>query len=385
MTPMINPGEDITVNIIVRNDTKADINNVVIKDSIPVGAIFKAGSSSVSLIQNGNILSFSVPKVGPDEAIGFVYKLESSKSLYSKTAYIDSMENSESLYDIFALSGSGIWEVTDLVSHSGKKSWFVPNQASDNDQILNALKSIDLSKVNKPVLRFYHRYKIQNAFDGGVVRVSTDGGSSYNDMGKNIFRNKYVGPISFQAIPISGQRGYYGDTKNQFVSTLIDLASYKNLSSLLMQFRFGSDDSGSGLGWFIDDLEVFDMYNYNSQACVTFDGSSGICAEAPEKGTIVESRIVTANRDENKIPLHITLAPNPANAYLTLWTKFPKAGEVHGDVFTIDGKRQQSFKYYSSNPEARYTLSTDALPVGMYIITVKSGNYVGQEKFIIER
>lgn len=384
VTPFIKPGEEISINITMRNDTKADINNVVITDTIPFGATYKAGSSSVSLAQNGNVLSFKTSVVGPGESLGFTYKLESSKTLVSKTAFIDSMENTEGVYDIFALQGSGIWELTDLVAHSGKKSWFVPDQAVDNDQVLNPVIPIDISKLSKPVLRFYHRYKIQNAFDGGIVRISTDGGKSFADLGKNIFRNSYSGPISFLAIPIPGQRGFYGDTKSAFVPSFIDLSAYKNQPPFYLQFRFGSDDSEGATGWFVDDLEVFDMFNYNSQACVTFDGGQ-VCAEAPAKGTIVESQIITANKDVTTIPVNISLAPNPSDDHINILAHFPKAGEVTGNVYTIDGKLQRAFKFLSNSIDTRYKLETHDLPVGMYILTLKSGKYVGQEKFVIER
>jgi uncharacterized repeat protein (TIGR01451 family) len=384
VTPFIKPGEEISVNITVRNDTKADMTNVVVTDTIPFGATFKIGSSSVTLTQSGSVLSFKTGVVGPGESIGFTYKLESGKNLVSKTVLIDSMENTEGLYDIFALQGAGIWELTDLVSHSGKKSWFVPDQSVDNDQVLNPLIPFDISKLSKPVLRFYHRYKIQNAFDGGIVRISTDGGKSFSDIGKHIFRNSYSGPISFLAIPIPGQRGFYGDTKSAFVPSYIDLSEFKSQPPFYLQFRFGSDDSEGATGWFIDDLELFDMFNYNSQACVTYDGGK-VCAEAPAKGTIVESQIITANKDIATIPVNISLFPNPSDDHLNILTHFPKAGEVTGQVYTIDGKLQRTFTFLSNSADTRYKLETAYLPIGMYIMTLKSGKYVGQEKFVIER
>ncbi|MEO5581837.1 MAG: M36 family metallopeptidase [Saprospiraceae bacterium] len=384
VTPLINAGDDISVTVTVRNDTKSDATNIIVTDSIPTGTILKTNSTTVPLIQSGNTLSFKTNVIGPGESIAFGYKLESSKSLFSKTIFIDSMENSELDYDVFALQGAGIWEITDLVAHSGKKSWFVPDQALDNDQLLNMVRSIDISKVKKPVLRFYHRFKIQNAFDGGIIRASTDAGKSFKDIGSTIFRNKYSGPISFLAIPIPGTRGFYGDSKN-FISSLLDLSSFKNQHPINLQFRFGSDDSGSSLGWFIDDIEVFDMFNYSTQACVSFDGSPAICAEAPEYGTLVESQIITANHEETTIPIHLRLSPNPAQDELNLWTAFPKAGEVRGQVYTIDGKQQRSFTFYASGSETRYRLMTSDLPAGMYILTLKNGNYIGQEKFVIER
>lgn len=382
MTPSIKAGDDITVRITVRNDTKTTAKNVVVNDLIPAEATFIPNSSEMVLTQAGNTVQYIHPELLPGGSISITYKLKSSKSLASKTHFIDSMENTEFNYDVLSLEGSGIWEITDAVARSGKKSWHVPNLAADNDQTLNPFKPFNVKDLKQPVMRFYHRYNIQHAFDGGILRVSTDQGSSFTDLGKKIFRNSYSGPLSYFAIPIPELRAFYGDSK-VFIPTYIDLTDYKN-QEFYLQFRFGSNNVGGVLGWFIDDLEIFDMFNYNSEACVSYEGGTTVCAQAPAKGTIVEPQLILANRNESITPIQIQITPNPAHQQIYVWSQLPKAGTYKGEVYTLDGRLQHRFTIQSSGVETRTKIDTQLFPTGMYIVKIAGGNFAGQQKFVIQ-
>lgn len=384
MTPIINAGDDITVTLTARNDTKDSLKNVVLHDIIPDGCSLKPNSSTVSLTQAGKQLSYKHSGgLKSGEVLTFNYKLESSKSKHSSVFFIDSMETTELNYDLNALEGTGIWEITDALSKSGKKSWFVPNQASDNDQVLSPINPFDVSKLQQPVMRFYHRYTTQYAFDGGVLRVTTDGGTTYKDLGTKIFRNGYSGPLSYFAIPIPDLRAFYGDSKG-FIPTFIDLAEYKN-QKFNVQFRWGSDDTGAGTGWFVDDLEIMDMVNYNSQACIEYDETMSVCAEAPEKGTIVESKITVSNKEFKTAPLEFTVSPNPAQNHIFLSLHLPQSMDLTGEIFTLDGKKIKSFRLPKSTAAFNTKIDTQDLVGGMYVVTLQGGKFIGREKFVIKR
>lgn len=384
MTPVINAGDDITVTITARNDTKDSLKNVALNDLIPDGCNLKPNSSSVPLTQAGNKISYKYTAgLKSGEAITVSYKLESSKTKHSSVFFIDSMENTELNYDLNAFEGTGIWEITDILSRSGKKAWFVPNLATDNDQVLSPLNPFDVSKLQQPVMRFYHRYATQHAFDGGVLRVTTDGGNSYKDLGTKIFRNGYSGPLSYFAIPIPDLRAFYGDSKG-FIPTFIDLADYKN-QKFNVQFRWGSDDSGGGTGWFVDDLEIMDMVNYNSQACIEYDETKSVCAEAHEKGTIVESKITVSNKENKTTPLEFTVLPNPAQNQIFLSLHLPQSMDLIGEIFTLDGKKIKSFRLPKSSSSFNIKIDTHDLVNGMYVVTLHGGKFIGREKIIIQR
>jgi len=383
MTPMIKAGEDINVNITVRNDSKVAAKNLVITDVIPNGTNFKTNSSNVNLSIQGSTISYTQSDLLPGESIGLIYALESSKSNASKTIFIDSMENTEFNYDVLAIKGSGIWELTDVVSHSGKKSWFVPNQSSENDQLLNLIRPLEVKNMAKPVLRFYHRYNVQHAFDGGILRVSTNDGFSFSDLGSRIFRNGYSGPLSYFAIPLPDLRAFYGDSKT-FIPTYVDLNDWVN-QEISLQFRFGSNDSRNATGWFIDDLELLDMFNYNSEACVSADSLQPVCAEAPEKGTIVETHLSIPSHQEKIAPLQFSIFPNPASDLIYCITNLPQADELRGEIISLDGRLIKTFKHQTTGSQSRFSISTSDMIPGMYFVQIQSGSYLGREKLVIQR
>lgn len=382
MTPLIKAGDDIVVNITVRNDSKVTAKNVVITDIIPAGTTLKPSSSNVPIAQDGSTLSYTRAELLPGESIGLIFSLQSNKSNASRTVFIDSMETTEFDYDVLSLKGSGIWELTDILARSGKKSWFVPNRSTENDQLLNRIRPLEIKNMAKPVLRFYHRYNVQNAFDGGLVRISTDRGFNFSDAGRNIFRNGYTGPLSYFAIPIPELRAFYGDSKT-FIPTFIDLAEFIN-QEVSLQFRFGSNDNRNATGWFIDDLEVFDMVNYNSEACVKADGLESLCAEAPEKGTIVESQLSIPTRQEELTLIRVQVFPNPANGIAYCTVDLPKGGQLDGQILGLDGRVVSTFKENLTGTSTRISLSIKDLSPGLYVVQVKSGIYTGREKLVVQ-
>lgn len=383
MTPLIKAGDDIQVTLNVRNDTKAVAKNVVVTDLIPGGATYKSNSANVNLTIEGATISYTQNELLAGASINIVYTMTSGKSNASRTVFIDSMENTEFNYDVLLGKGTGFWEISDVVSHSGKKSWFVPNQSVENDQVLNLIRPISITNMAKPVMRFYHRYNVQHAFDGGVIRVSTDQGFNYGDLGTKIFRNGYSGPLSYFAIPLPDLRAFYGDSKT-FVPTYVDLSEFVN-QNVKLQFRFGSNDNRNATGWFVDDLEIFDMVNYNSEACVKADGITSVCAEAPEKGAIVETQITIPTKQETTLPLQIKLFPNPATNLIYITTSLPKADDLRGSILSIDGKLMKTFKQASTGSQTRFTVNTEGLPAGMYIVQLQAGSYLGREKLLIQR
>ena len=68
---------------------------------------------------------------------------------------------------------------------------------------------IDLSGVNSAALEFYHTYALENGYDGGVLEISTDGGTSYLDLGGSITSGGYTKTISASyGSPIGGRQAW---------------------------------------------------------------------------------------------------------------------------------------------------------------------------------
>ena len=133
------------------------------------------------------------------QEVEFTYQLETDPNIFSETTYINDMEDEddvESEWDIEITTGTNIWELFEGgKANSGVRSWFAPNAAGETEQAMFQLTSIQVQGT-QPVLRFYHWYETQTAVDGGIVEISTDGGSSWDQIGDKMFRNGYQRVLS---------------------------------------------------------------------------------------------------------------------------------------------------------------------------------------------
>ncbi len=89
------------------------------------------------------------------------------------------------------------------------------------------------------------------AWDGGIVEISTDGGSSWTLITPNGGYPHLIYPNS--ASPFDADTPCYGSTSGWEQATF-DLSAYTG--SAIIRFQFGSDGYTTAEGWYIDDVEV---------------------------------------------------------------------------------------------------------------------------------
>ena len=152
-----------------------------------------------------------------------------------------------------------IWTVSSARSNSAPNSFYVQNLAADGDQRLETTAAIALPLNSYPKLSFWHRYNTEDGWDGGVVEISTNGGTTWNDLGANMIVGGYNGALGVSPNnPLGGRSAFTGLTPGTaFVNTVISLASYAG-QSVKIRFRFGSDNNTSApttpAGWWVDDI-----------------------------------------------------------------------------------------------------------------------------------
>ena len=144
-------------------------------------------------------------------------------------------------------------------AHSGINVWATGldgNYGNNADYRLETA-SFDFSSFEPPiVLTYWQWYDIEEGFygtpyDGGNIKISTDGGSSWN-----VITPDGGYPASgIVASALSGEDGYSGDgttwTQAQF-----DLSVYAGVPDVMVRWHFGSDGSGVYPGWYIDDVAI---------------------------------------------------------------------------------------------------------------------------------
>lgn len=120
--------------------------------------------------------------------------------------------------------------------------------------------------ANAPVptngyMRFDHAHDFEQSFgqnwDGGVVEYSTNGGASWSDAGPLFMDHGYSGgPISSaDTNPLAGRAGFVGVSRG-YTASRLDLSSLAG-QDIRFRFRIGTDSVVDDLGWFIDDVRIY--------------------------------------------------------------------------------------------------------------------------------
>jgi hypothetical protein len=136
-------------------------------------------------------------------------------------------------------------------AHSGVSCWGTALSsgtypASDNATLTTTPFGIGPNAL----LTFWHWYETENRYDGGNVKVSSDGGGSWELLHP---MNGYD-DTSYAANPLYPD-SIFTDESGNWIQSTFDLSSYSGVS-LLFRFDFGSDGSVQYSGWYIDDLAV---------------------------------------------------------------------------------------------------------------------------------
>jgi N-acetylneuraminic acid mutarotase len=108
------------------------------------------------------------------------------------------------------------------------------------------------------MLTFWHQYGFEAGnYDGGVLETSTDGGTTWADVGLGAFLGGgYTAAIaSGTSNPLAGRPGWVGNTLT-YRPVTVTLAALIGQPSVKLRFRLGTDNFGSAPGWWIDDVRL---------------------------------------------------------------------------------------------------------------------------------
>jgi hypothetical protein len=119
--------------------------------------------------------------------------------------------------------------------------------------LLSSLISPAIQVGTGTVLSFWHWYGIEESYDGGNVKVSTDGGAIWNLITP---AGGYDFPLSTEyGNPIGGEMAFTGSGMAWSQETF-DLSIYDG-EPVMIRFDFGSDNAVViGAGWYIDDIAL---------------------------------------------------------------------------------------------------------------------------------
>ena len=381
-TEYIKPGEAITYTLRVTNHKGTTATGVVVTDEFPANTTYVAGSANRTVSVSNGSLTWNISNLPTDSTIVLTYKLNSDASKKSIAQFTDDMENGERnwIVDQLLVNGDAFWQITDIESRSGTKSFKIGYGNNDStDQLLQLKIPIKVAGT-QPVLRFFHKYETESGFDGGIVQVSSDNGTNWVDVSSQIFKNPYRGLIDYTTFRLPNQKAYWGKQPT-FIGSFVDLTPFIG-KTITFRFRFGTDNNESGVGWFVDDVAVMDMYNYTSKARVITAQKDTAFAEIAARGTIVEPTFFTPT-NEVQNDLKVKVFPNPASDILNINIIGTEDSNVDIQILSVEGKvMYKTTSQLFGAREAVIPLSIEGYPAGIYIAKISTGKSIVVEKIV---
>ena len=335
-------------------------------DTIPAG--FTYVSSAPAGILNGNVLTFPATAFAPAESRDFAITLHAPAT----GCIIDSVLNDNretTTTGGFMSSGSSSWAPSTVSAHSGNTAWYAPNLYVTSTAYLTSASTTTTTAQPLSILSFWHNFRIEPLYDGGVVEYSGDGGATWTDAAPLILNNGYNNTMA--AGILFGRRSFSGNSTG-FKQTTLNLAS---LGTTPVQFRFRMETTnGVGVeGWYVDDI-------------VRANGCGGIMRSAvyDATGLRLDSAAVpvfvhplqlplmtwsAASLHKNEKPL--MLVPNPVNNVAVLYISNElKATSVK--IYNASGSLVWQMVIGAGVQQVK--IPTNKLAAGVYIIETTGVN-----------
>ena len=169
------------------------------------------------------------------------------------TNFADNMERGVNGWTTsHAAGGTWDWYQTTSASRSPATSWYSLDANGISDQYL---RSPSFTVSANAALSFWHNYDLETDYDGGVVELTSNNGSTWTDIGSLATQNGYDSTIWDGSRSPIATRSAFSGSSGGFVQTLIPLNSYAG-KTVSIRFRLGTDESLGVSGWWVDDVAV---------------------------------------------------------------------------------------------------------------------------------
>lgn len=385
---LVKVNEEITVTLNVRNDMATDAANTVVTDIIPQGLSYVNGSASDNGKFENGVISYNLGTFQKGAKKTLTYKVKVGNPA-STSNYFEGFNGTKTFNDFWETEqeiGTGAYfDVTQTQSYEG--TWALEAELSaafeSNATAGIAQNQAILVTGKQPILRFYSNYKIQHGVDGVVMYLSKDNGLTWTDAGKYMFQNGYNGPIAYSTYSIPDTKGFWGDSKG-WQPTYIDLKEFLG-EKLLFRFRILGDktvsEEGFEKGIFIDNIEFFDLVNYNTDACINADGNLKACHSMDFKGIKVDTERATDAKEATQ-HIHASVFPNPTFDILNINLRSDNFGKANVDFINMNGQVIQSHQVWLDNEAQMFQFSLNSLPSGIYSVKVSQNSGVIVKRFV---
>jgi extracellular elastinolytic metalloproteinase len=376
-TPTINPGDIISYKITVTNHKDSPVTNVSVSDQLPEGlTLINASNGGTS---NGANVNWELGTLAAGQVIVLTYTAQSG-STGSIGLYRDDMEIAEDWFPLTS-GGSAQFQLQSVIKVSGQSAWQCTEPAEVSDAFILKTNPLTVTGAN-PVLRFANRYETESGKDAGFVEFQIDGENNWNRIGRDKgFRDGYTGGVDYSTIAIPFLNGFSGSSQG-WKQSYFDIKQFDG-QNIFWRYRFVTNATVGGGGWFIDDAEIFDMFNYDGEVCVTSTEGDLVCAKVPNRGVIVNPGVVsTTQLDAGSMGLSVQ--PNPAHNLMYISVTQSVSDRAMLSLTGMDGRLvwQRSAAYLQ--PGQALAVDVAAVPSGIYTLRLDSAAGVSVVKVVIE-
>jgi MYXO-CTERM domain-containing protein len=227
--------------------------------STMTGAVDVALDPSVKGQQTGTFsVALTATSCTPQTPFAFTPSL--NYDALTTGATTDTVEAPTTAWTTSGMSADTIWARAEAMP--GNMVWAGADLAVETDTQLVS-PPLDVSTTDKLVMTFKQTYQFETEmgqfFDGGVIEVSSDGGTTWNDVsmyGDPAYTGKLPKPSMQSVNALGGRDAYVGTNPASpaFDTTTIDMGMSLAGKTIQVRFRIGTDDGGDAPGWQLDDI-----------------------------------------------------------------------------------------------------------------------------------
>ncbi len=165
-------------------------------------------------------------------------------------------------------------------AHSGAKAWVtgITGAYPDGSNASVVSPQFNMTSVTSdPVISFWHNFNSESGWDGGILEVSTNGGTSWTQLDNNAgtggnfitagSANWYNGNANSIGMAWQNTSTAYTGQASGWIQTQTRLTGVAGQANVRIRFRFASDASFTTPdGWSIDDINIYSVFAPTTQA-----------------------------------------------------------------------------------------------------------------------
>ncbi len=241
-------------NIKTNCQCKVPTNGYKVKAILPAGFSYVSSIGGVSNADSVVFANRGYNKEFQLDSVALVIKATATGCAIDSIIHDDRDSYNIGNFSSNSIKGTNQFTSSSTYSHSPTQSW----QALDI-AIPSVTELRSTSFLVKPIslLSFWHRYDFEGSYDGGLVEVSKNNGTTWDSLDKVALQNGFNATLDATAgLP---NRKAYSGTNPDFQQSIFNLSKY-NGNNLVMRFKVGTDSlngfGGVMDGWNVDDIVV---------------------------------------------------------------------------------------------------------------------------------